>query len=293
MSLPTSPATRRESPPARRVSMQFLWLMILVSLVPLVYLQFPREVSYWLLAAAEQARANGNAELATQRLQKAFSWNPDDPWLQVQEVQWLIQDEKYLEALKVSDVLAERFPQEADILQLRMSIFQHLERHEDAIAAARALDQMSLTSGRPDRAMALNNLAYARAVGNLDLEQALKEVNEALVIQPAHPSYLDTRGFILYLQGNYKAAHEDLDAAVKRMAKLQQGAAASPSAGLERYADSADAAQSFQQSLNTAIAVTLYHRALNLEKLGRFAEAKVDRARVKKLIGREPDATLF
>jgi hypothetical protein len=40
-------------------------------------------------------------------------------------------------------------------------------------------------------------------------------------------------------------------------------------------------------------AVLHYHRALVLEKLGRFAEAKLDRARAKRLIGREPDETLF
>jgi tetratricopeptide (TPR) repeat protein len=292
MSQPTSFANRREPPPVRRISPQFLWLMILVSVVPLVYLQFPREVSYWFLAAAEQARAEGNVELATERLQAAFSWNPRDPWLQVQEAQWLVEDEKYPEALKISDRLVEQFPQELEVLLLRMSILQHLERHEEAIAAARAIDQKSLTSGRPDRAQALNNLAYARAVGNLDLEQALKEANEALAIAPGEPSYLDTRGFILYRLGKHEAAHEDLDAAVKGLAKLD-GRAPASSYGLERYFRGVDATRSYEQSLKTATAVLLYHRALNLEKLGRFAEAKVDRARVKRLIGREPDETLF
>lgn len=295
MSSSTTSTARREPPPIRRISPQFLWLMILVSLVPLAWLQFPREVSYWFLAAAEKARAAGNAELAAQRLQEAFSWNPDDPWLQVQQAQWLVEDEQYLEALKVSDQLAERFPNHVDLLELRMSILQHLERHEEAIAAARAVDQISLTSGRPDRAQALNNLAYARAVGNMDLEQALQEANEALVIAPGSPSYLDTRGFIFYRQGDYKAAHQDLDAAVKGMARFESrmAGAAAPSESLMQYFRGADAEKSIAQSLKTATAVVLYHRALNLEKLGRFAEAKMDRARVKKLIGREPDETLF
>jgi tetratricopeptide (TPR) repeat protein len=294
MSSPPTVHSRREPPPIRRISPQFLWLMILVSLVPLAYLQFPREVSYWFLAAAEKARSQGNAELASERLEKAFSWNPRDPWLQVQQAKWLFEDEKYLEALKVSDQLAERFPQDVEVLELRVAILQHLERHEEAIALARALDQKSLTSGRPDRASALNSLAYARAVGNLELEQALKEANEALVIAPRMPAYLDTRGFILYRLGKHKEAHVDLDAAVKGMPKLQQrAAAAAPPDSLERYGDGVDAYQSYEQSLKTATAVLLYHRALNLEKLGRFAEAKLDRAQVKRLIGREPDETLF
>jgi hypothetical protein len=41
------------------------------------------------------------------------------------------------------------------------------------------------------------------------------------------------------------------------------------------------------------VAAVRYHRALVLEKLGRYAEAKLDRARAKQLIGREPDETLF
>jgi tetratricopeptide (TPR) repeat protein len=266
--------------------------MILVSLVPLAWLQFPREVSYWFLAAAEKARAAGNAELATQRLEEAFSWNPRDPWLQLQEVQWLVQDEKYLEALKVSDQLVEQFPQELAVLMLRMSILQHLGRHDEAVAVARAIDQKSLTSGWPDRAQALNNLAYARAVGNLELEQALDEANEALVIAPGEPSLLDTRGFILYRLGKYEEAHEDLNAAVKSIAKLDNGGTP-PSGSLMRYFLGADAASAAQQNRQTATAVLLYHRALNLEKLGRFAEAKVDRARAKRLIGREPDEKLF
>jgi hypothetical protein len=50
---------------------------------------------------------------------------------------------------------------------------------------------------------------------------------------------------------------------------------------------------SMEDEQTLGVAVVRYHRALVLEKLGRHAEAKYDRARAKQLIGREPDETLF
>ena len=232
-------------------------------------------MSRWYLAAAQVEREAGRKELADQQMSQAQRWSPDDPAILLTRARWHREDGEYLAALEDVNSLNERVPDNSVILIERSQILQHLGRHNEAIADWKSLDRMSMTSGIPSRPMALNGLAYARAVGNLELDDALKGVEEALVMQSGDPMFLDTRGFILYRQGKYPESFADMDRAVIDIEKLRR----------ETSVD--------RSSLIEGVAVVRYHRALVLEKLGRYAEAKLDRARAKQLIGREPDETLF
>ena len=57
-----------------------------------------------------------------------------------------------------------------------------------------------------NNAMALNNYACFLADENLNLQQAQNHIQKALILEPLNAAYIDTYGYILYKQGNYKEA---------------------------------------------------------------------------------------
>ncbi|MFP4547655.1 MAG: tetratricopeptide repeat protein [Fidelibacterota bacterium] len=67
----------------------------------------------------------------------------------------------------------------------------------------------------PDDPIALNNYAYSLAVRGEKLEMAKDLVNKALKIVPENPSYLDTKGWVLYKQNKYLEAEKYLQKALK------------------------------------------------------------------------------
>ncbi len=64
-------------------------------------------------------------------------------------------------------------------------------------------------------AIYLNNLAYMYAVRGVQLERAMKLVDIALEKDPENSSYLDTKGWIFFQQGNHSAALKWIKKALK------------------------------------------------------------------------------
>jgi tetratricopeptide (TPR) repeat protein len=178
------------------------------------------------------------------------------------------------------------------ILERRSQIYQHLGRFDEALKDLRSLDALSHTTGIPSRAGALNGLAYGRAIANKEISQGLRAADEALRFQPDSPAILDTRALLRYRQGDYVAALEDLERAIATL--VRDGELPRKLAGQEHLVRLSG------ESLRDAVtqdkrnrAVFYYHRALVLDKLDRSDDAANDRARARKLIGREPDELLF
>ena len=95
------------------------------------------------------------------------------------------------------------------------------------------------------------------------------------MFQPGDPMFLDTRGFILYLQGKYEASLVDMNAAV---------------VGIEKLLDERTPTAARSKRRSQWFAIT--ERSCWRSSAG-MPRPKLDRARVKQLIGREPDETLF
>jgi Tfp pilus assembly protein PilF len=64
-------------------------------------------------------------------------------------------------------------------------------------------------------ALMLNNLAYVRCLGKLDLSEALKMVTAAVQLQPGQAAYLDSLGWVEYQLGNYPDAAFHVEQAVR------------------------------------------------------------------------------
>jgi tetratricopeptide (TPR) repeat protein len=277
-----------------------IWIMLLALTGSCCFTQAPHEVAYWYLAAAIDAHSSGQAEVADQKIQQALAWSPADPYILLARAKLQLNDKQYEAAVADCNAALEAIGENVSILMVRAEANQRLGRFEKAIDDWETIDRLSQTQGYPGRPQALNGLAYARSIANTDIKKGLNEIEQALKLEPKEPALLDTRGFLYYRDGQYAAAFRDINAAVvaseAAMSKaLSADLETAPSADARR--DSAlDDASLFGPSTaqqREALAVMLYHRALVLEKQGKSAEAKRDLDRVRKLIGRDPDETLF
>ena len=285
-------SSRPPQPRALRTTRLLLALVVLAIVGPCAYQETPREAARWHLASAEVHREEGRTDAAWRELQRARDWDPHNPILLLKQAQWHKADRQFEAALEAVRAAEDLRPEHWTVLIVKAEILQHLGRHSEAIDTWKTIDRMSMASGRPPRETALNGLAYARAVGNAEIEEGLEAVNRALELAPGNAPMLDTRAFLLYRQGKYKEALADMQPAVREFERDLRGARGRPSL-VERVVGYSVLDEPGRDQLKLGVAVVRYHNALVLDKLGRHAEAKADRARAKLLIGREPDETLF
>jgi tetratricopeptide (TPR) repeat protein len=66
---------------------------------------------------------------------------------------------------------------------------------------------------KPDSAQAYNALGYSLADRNLRLDEAAQLLDKALTLAPDDPFILDSKGWLLFRQGNFAAALEALQKA--------------------------------------------------------------------------------
>ena len=270
----------------------FVVLFVVALLAPCVAALAPREIALWHLIAAQESRAAGQKNQAYDRLQSGFRWSPSNAGLLLQRAVWRLEDGQCEAALTDVNAAAHLAPDHYPTLLVRSQILQQLDRHAEAIADWKTIDRLSQTRGSPDRANALNGLAYARAVGKLDLDDALKNVAAALELEPKSPSILDTRGFLLHLKGKSEEALPDMNAAVAGMEDMFKLIKSQPKE-LQRSMLSPDIHLAGINRPAQGVAVVRDHRALVLEALGREKDAQKDLQRARELIGREPDEKLF
>ena len=268
-------------------------------------LETPREIGRWHLAAArehwrdaEYGEIQGDLTLVAENRQKAFAklddalkWSPQDLGFLWQRAEWRIELGEYEGALLDSNRLLESFPDDLSLLRLRGKTLHLLARHVEAVKDAEHINNLSKTSGNPQRAVALNEVAYSKAVGKIELESALKEVNEALKSE-RHAAFLDTRGFVYYQMGKYDLALKDLESAANQYEAILKFLAESAAKRRKGVPDIRKEEVNARKD-NEGAAVVLYHRALAHEKLGHAAAAAADRKRVRELIGRDGDEKLF
>lgn len=292
--------------PVRRIPWLTLLLISGVVLAVYGYLEGPREIGRWYLAAAAEhwteaefaaargdpSRAAENREQAFDRLEEALRWSPEEPLWIAQRAQWLAAAGKHQEALEDCNLAIEKLGERTSLLGLRMTIYQQLGRHAEAVKDSERINDLSKTSGNPLRPEALNNLAYAKAIGKIDLDTALKEINESLRIGPENALFLDTRGFVRYQKGDYALALEDLQRACRNAEKELANMQKNLGSARKQSPDPRLLEINLMQHKRN-LGVIFYHRALIHEKLGHAAAARADHNKVKELIGREGDETLF
>lgn len=253
--------------------------------VPMISTWLPGEAARWRIAAAEEQKLNGDLEGALRSLDAAILEYEDSPELYWRRALFFAEAKQYEKAVEDLDRARLAGYPEVRVLQQRSTMLHHLGRHDEAISHCKELLQL----GENDisiRITALNQLAYAQALGGVELKDALAHVEEAIRLEGENAAMLDTRGFLHYLLGNYEAAIKDMNSAVATVE-----ATYSMTDPTDLIPDQRLFA-SYRPRMNETIAVLRYHRALVYDKLLERAKADADRKRVREL-GFEPNPSLF
>ncbi len=257
-------------------------ILILLVLGPVLWMWAPRERARWYTAKALEQQLAGDPEEALTYLNRALEWDRQSDWLYRQRADWLVDAGRYEQALEDYTRAIALSPGEALNYMQRSVAWQYLGRHDQSIADWERVVELFSNHSSRHRAIAWNGLAYARALGKRDLEQALEDIERALAIFGPDPAMLDTRGYLRFLGGDLEAAREDLNQAVQTIenqhAELKQR---------RDYADRREHEQRVRQHAHS-VAVLRYHRALIYEQLGEPEQAAQDVGRVRQL-GFEPD----
>ncbi len=167
---------------------------------------------------------------------------------------------------------------------LRSRVLQRLERHDDAI---RDVTQAMQLTRNADPGL-LNARAYTRAIAGQELDEALSDVEEALELEHNNADYLDTRGYVHYLRGDYELALTDLETALDLSKDSPVPDFLIAGGGPNRRRMLARIKLEYQHSL----AVMYHHRGQVHEKLGHFEQAQLDLRRGDEL-GYNPAAGIY
>lgn len=280
-----SPDGSRATPGRWTTRIIILALMVFV-LGPVLWNWAPREIARWHVAAAMERHQAGDHAGAMAKLDEALTWDRQSATIYRQRGDWNSEAGLYEAAIQDYSQAVQWEPENPLNYNQRSIALQHAGRHDESVQDWLAINELWSDADAEQQAMALNGLAYARALGKTDLDQALDEVNQALNLLGPNAAMLDTRGFIQFLRGDKDAARHDLQQAVEaveqQLASLQDQ---------QDYSDDqrwARELKEFQQS----VAVIRYHRALVYEALGEDELAEQDLTRVRQL-GYEPGEHLF
>lgn len=309
-----SPTGRPDSQePARRRNPWRASVLVLLMMAavfgPGAALQIPRAIGRWRLLEAIRLREAGDEDAAYKKLDEAVRYFPKSPELRLTKAEWLLADGKREDALAAAGEILEVKEETVELLQWHSQFLQNAGQFVAAVEDWKKILKINEVSGNPGTAVAMNGLAYAQALANTELEEALENVSASLDSAEQHPAYLDTRAFVYYRLAQGKSGDEakelltkgleDMDPAVKAMDRIV-AANRTP----DQLPASVRRARSYrpqtiremepsEENLARSSAVMHYHRALLLEGLGRKKEAQAERAVAKRLTGREPDETLF
>lgn len=266
-----------------------IFFLLAMVLVPIVAYWLPTELDKWRLAAAEEKWLNGDLPGAIDSLTESLQRDADNVDLYLRRAEFYIENEDYEAAIADCTQALAKSPTTQQLYQAyvnRATARQHLGEHAAAIEDFKELVKRGKELGISRRIEVQNGLAYARALGKSELEDALKLIEEAIRLKGEEAYMLDTRGFLHYLLGHHEQARADLDRAVSGMEDL-----ATQVTEARSLMDKREYAKQ-RKLVDKNVAVLHYHRALVLQALNDTAGAEKDLQRVRDL-GFEPTEKLF
>lgn len=234
---------------------------------------------------AERAWSRDDIAAALRNFNTALWLDPDQPEWYLQRGRVRLELGQLRDSLEDFNRFVKSSPTKADGYLARSMAWQRLGQHREAI------DDLTKAIGYlpPDDPLGWNNRAYARAIAGVDLQEALEDVQKAIKLADRDTAaYIDTRGYIYYLLGNYPAALADMDRAVwlarneaNRMTEL-----------LITHNIPPAVARRARRLIDEQLAVIYTHRGMVREKMGMFAEARAD-IELGRELGYNPDRGVF
>lgn len=244
--------------------------------------------SVWHQQRALDHYTNDNLPGAIEEMSRAIEWTPDDPALYMARGVYREESGDLEGALEDFNHFVELSPSNSLGYRARGNVLQRLGRHDEALA-----DADMVISLRPEwEAAPLNNRAYMRAIAGVDLQEALEDVELALERTDegdrARASYLDTRGYILFLLDRPEEALEDMNLAIELAEKDYE----QQLQFWENQGGDDKLRKPIQRRLEQSLAVLYKHRAAVYEKLGDQSQAEFNHRRAEQL-GYDPDSSIY
>ena len=257
--------------------------------VPIGIREVPREIARWYRAAAAESSLNNDHASAVAQMDHAIQWDPEDPISYLVRASFKLENRQWQSGLDDCDRARKLDPDLEQVGSIRSQLLQHLGRHEAAIAEYQALLRRSGEASPGERASLLNALAYARAVGNRELRQAMEAADESLQIVTIPSALLDPAGYLCYARGYTVGEQGDDDLALQYLNEAYEHA----HQAYERSVDAADSLdmmprgrQEYEEQVNALkphLLGILTLRANLFDKLEQTENAAQDRKRAKAL----------
>ncbi len=167
----------------------------------------PEVARYWMVQS-QIAVVRGDTSSAIQRIEAGLSHNPDDLELLSLAGTLYMRCHKFDLAEPVL-LHASELDTDGVLHLINLGFLYHEKKHwdkaEECYLKALKID--------PQDPQLLNNFAYMLAEKGERFEEALLYVNAALETEPESASYLDTKGWLLFLMGKREEAREYLEKA--------------------------------------------------------------------------------
>ena len=195
--------TRSTAPSCGIAVQRLLIVLAAITLVvaPVLLQEFPREVARWYRDAAVEAQLNQDNITAIEQLDKAIGWSDEDPDLYFRRARFKLELCQWESGLEDCDRVRQLAPDFVEIGIIRSQFLMHLKRYESAIAELKEVLRESGDAKPRVRANLLNALAYARAIGSLELQQGLEAIEESIAIVTPRAGVLDPLGYLCYHRG--------------------------------------------------------------------------------------------
>jgi tetratricopeptide (TPR) repeat protein len=284
------PQSRRLRMPRSQSARRWLAVGIVLLVIggltlPLLRESGPPTLADWYRQRAEQRYGSGDLSGALDDLDRAIDWHPERADFYFLRGIYRLDDhdtEGFLEmSLADFDEALRIDPKNGRFHHGRSLPLLRLGRHREALDAVdRYMEFDPLVDAVP-----FNRRAYARALAEMELEEGLADVEEAIKRGGTrNHAFLDTRGYLLYLLGRYDSALDDLNEAIGLAERRRQA--------VSRLLDDAHVEpgeKSFEiKRMDHDLAVLHHHRGLIHQKLDNKPQAKEDLDRGDEL-GYDPD----
>lgn len=161
------------------------------------------------LHAANVMAKQNRIEAARQHLRESDAANPRErAQLLIGEAQLLREAGRLADAHAALTAALERQPDQPELIYETALLAERLGRVDELERRLRHLLEI-----KPDHAHAMNALGYSLADRNIRLDEARSLIDHALEIAPNDPFILDSKGWILFRQGQPQAALDVLNQA--------------------------------------------------------------------------------
>lgn len=222
---------------------------------------------------------------ALAQIDRALSWNPNSVALLYLRARLHQEKDDYAASLADVEQAIAIKPNDEQVQRLRVGLFYRLRRHREAAAAATEMLERRIG----DEVDNLNTRAYARAVGDFELEEALTDIDEVLRERPESASFIDTRGYILFKLGRNQEALDELERAIALTEKEREEF---EQRGKNLFGDAKLDFDRQHKQFDEHLAVMYHHRGEVHAKLGHADQAKKDRFIGVKL-GYDPESGIY